>query len=433
MKMPDIFQIFTICLTLLIASTAYADIQPRIVGGEESAENAWPFMSALMFKNAGITTNTDESFRAFFMEGTPSKDFSGVLANCDQAFDACEAVSNKICLIERGTTLFTEKIANCELGGGLAAIIYNNIEGIFLGQAEANIPAVSVSRTSGLALLNHLNEKIHFGFLDDIPTFSFCGGSYIGGKWVVTAAHCIKEVTAPSITLNIGGHDLKIDQENVIDVANIYIHKDYDTDTLNNDIALIELKSAPKGVTPILIANETITNLATESNAEVTTIGRGTQTPQGILEDPEPEFPDSRLFEVNLSLVDNQTCNSIMGNLIDNDMICAGDLAGGVGSCKGDSGGPLILQQPDETYLVGITSWGFGCAQADYYGVYGRVTYFKSSIDALINGAPQGSFISTTPEKGGGGSLSVQIILLWLLSSLIIFPTRKYFNQSSIK
>ena len=428
--MPNYFHIPIACLMLVISSLVYADIQPRIIGGEESEEDAWPFMSALMFKSAGITTEADESFRAYFMEGTPTRDFVGVLASCEKAFEECEDVYNKICLIERGTTLFTEKIANCKLGGGRAAIIYNNVEGIFLGQAEASIPAVSISRDSGLALLNHLYEEIQFGYLDDIPTFSFCGGSYIGGKWVVTAAHCIDDVTAPSIALNIGGHDLLNNQDNVIDVANIYIHRRYNTETLNNDIALIELKKEPKGVSPILIADETILSLAAESNAEVTTIGRGTKTPQGILDNPVPEFPDPQLFEVNLNLVDNQTCNPLMANLIDDDMVCAGDLAGGVGSCKGDSGGPLVLQQPEKNYLVGITSWGFGCAQPDFYGVYNRVSYFKSSIDALMNNQSQDDFVSTT--KSSGGSWSTQTLMLLLLCSLIIFPIRKYLNQRII-
>jgi len=425
--MLTILRISIICLMLLISTVALADIQPRIIGGEESEENAWPFMTALMFKNSGITTDDDKPFSAFFMEGTPSREFSGTLSSCGKAFEECEDVFNKICLIERGTTFFTEKIANCKLGGGRAAIIYNNVEGIFLGQAEASIPAVSISRDSGLALLNYLHQEIQFGFLDDIPTFSFCGGSYIGGKWVVTAAHCIDDVTAPSIALNIGGHDLQTDHDNIIDVANIYIHRNYNTETLNNDIALIELKKEPKGVNPILIADEVILSLAAESNSEVTTIGRGTKTPQGILDDPVPEFPDPELFEVDLSLVDNETCNPLMGNLIDDDMVCAGDLAGGVGSCKGDSGGPLVLQQPEKNYLVGITSWGFGCAQPDFYGVYNRVSYFKSSIDALINNQNQDDFVSTT--KDTGSSWSAQTLLLLLLCSLIMSHRRKCSSQ----
>jgi len=424
--MPNIYHTLVICMALVMTTNVHADIESRIVGGDESTENAWPFMSALMFKNMGLTTNTDETFRTFFMEGVPNKDFSGILASCDKAFIECEDVYNKICLIERGTTLFTEKIANCELGGGRAAIIYNNIDGPFLGQADGNIPAVSISRISGLALLNHLNEEIRFGFLDDIPTFSFCGGSYIGDKWLVTAAHCIDEKTAASMAINIGGHNLETDQENVIDVANIYIHRDYNSDTLNNDIAIIELKNKPIGITPILIADETRLALAAQSNATVTTIGRGTKAPQDGLTNPPPEFPDPKLFEVDLSLVDNQTCNPLMGNLIDDDMVCAGDLAGGIGSCKGDSGGPLVLQESDKNYLVGITSWGFGCALANVYGVYNRVSYFKDSIDSLINDQDQNTFVSTTSSSG---SMSVQTLLLLLLNSLIILIFRKQSNH----
>ena len=54
-------------------------------------------------------------------------------------------------------------------------------------------------------------------------------------------------------------------------------------------------------------------------------------------------------------------------------MICAG--AGGTDSCQGDSGGPLVSQESPLTgySLIGITSWGYGCAQPGTYGVYARV------------------------------------------------------------
>lgn len=426
--MPNMIRTFTAYFLLLASLAIHAEPQPRIVGGVESAENSWSFMSALMFKNAGLTIASGEQFKAFFMQGTPTKDFSADLINCEQGFTQCEGVKNKVCLIERGETLFTEKVLNCQAGGGSAAIIYNNVDGLFLGQAEASIPAVSVSRATGLTLLNHLNENINFGFLDDIPTFSFCGGSYIGGKWVITAAHCVEDATAPSIVINIGGHNLETDHENVIDVVNIFVHKEYNTDTLNNDIAIIELKTEPTGVTPIILADTTILDAAIENLSEVTTIGRGLQIPLVGGIEPEPELPDPNLFEVQLSLVNNETCNSVMHDLISDDMVCAGNLDGGVGSCKGDSGGPLILQLSNKNYLVGVTSWGFGCAQPGTYGVFNRPAFFKGIIDTVTKYQAQTTFISTNPKTGGGGSWNIQTLLFLVLASLFFIGIRKYYS-----
>ena len=57
-------------------------------------------------------------------------------------------------------------------------------------------------------------------------------------------------------------------------------------------------------------------------------------------------------------------------------MFCAGVSAGGKDACQGDSGGPVKYNNQ----LVGATSWGYGCAQANYPGVYADVAYYRSSF-----------------------------------------------------
>uniref|UniRef100_A0A667YZQ4 trypsin n=1 Tax=Myripristis murdjan TaxID=586833 RepID=A0A667YZQ4_9TELE len=116
----------------------------------------------------------------------------------------------------------------------------------------------------------------------------------------------------------------------------------------------------------------------------------------------------SSLQTVKLPIVSTEKCNgtdSFNGNITAN-MLCAGYSAGGKDACRvrpwpadslhiikpcrlsdslvllfqGDSGGPLVC----EGRVYGLVSWGKGCADARYPGVYTAVSKFRSWIDNTI-------------------------------------------------
>lgn len=379
-----------------------ANPQPRIIGGFESP-NDWPYMSALMYKSLGVQMNTGSlsaSFNSSFMAQSPARLFNGTLVSCDFAFDVCTGVEGHVCLISRGTTTFAEKAKNCEAGGGIGAIIYNNVDGDFLGSLGSNIPnipVISLSQAAGSILLAHENEIVTFGYTSHIPSSSFCGATYIGGKWLVTAAHCVVDVHEEALFVNVGGHDLSVDKNRVLGVSRIIVHDDYNPDLLGNDIALIELNGVPTDISPALIASEAILDSAVIDQASVFALGRGQQV--GFLpgEDPQLSAGPPQLFELKVNLRSNDACNTAINNhavsadgsildLVKDDMVCAGTPTGEVGTCFGDSGGPLILKQNGQNYLVGITSWGLGCAAPGLYDVFSRASYFKSLIERVTSG-----------------------------------------------
>merc|ERR1712053_2178 len=70
---------------------------------------------------------------------------------------------------------------------------------------------------------------------------------------------------------------------------------------------------------------------------------------------------------------------------ISEEMVCAG--ARNSDSCQGDSGGPFTVKEETEQHsLVGVVSWGLGCAADSFYGVYSEVANpkIRAWIDNII-------------------------------------------------
>jgi trypsin len=84
----------------------------------------------------------------------------------------------------------------------------------------------------------------------------------------------------------------------------------------------------------------------------------------------------AKLQKVDVPLVTTDECNKSYKNQIGDTMLCAGYPNGGKDSCQGDSGGPLVANDvaTNQRYLIGVVSWGQGCARAKYYGVYSKVS-----------------------------------------------------------
>ncbi|MEM7219149.1 MAG: S8 family serine peptidase [Pseudomonadota bacterium] len=113
----------------------------------------------------------DDAFPAEDLSGSPALTASAPLADCGLAGEPCTQVTDAICLIQRGTFTFADKVVNCEAGGGLGAIIYNNVPGSFLGtlaDTVTGVPSVGVSDAVGAQLVERLGElaEVRVGAID---------------------------------------------------------------------------------------------------------------------------------------------------------------------------------------------------------------------------------------------------------------------------
>ncbi|MDT0462881.1 S1 family peptidase [Streptomyces gibsoniae] len=208
--------------------------------------------------------------------------------------------------------------------------------------------------------------------ITDASGNQFCGGTLVSAKKVVTAAHCMAGETTGSVRVVGGRTYLNGTNGTVSKVTRIWVNPDYTDASNGDDVAVLTLSSSMPYTTASYVSSSQTGVYAAGTTARI--VGWGTTSESGN--------SSNQLRTATVPIVSDSSCRSSYGSdYVQSDMVCAGYTSGGVDTCQGDSGGPLLIGG----VLAGITSWGNGCAEAGYPGVYTRLTTFSSLVTAQVN------------------------------------------------
>lgn len=230
---------------------------------------------------------------------------------------------------------------------------------VWAGSAQAEVQIVGGERASIVA-------HPWVVYLTDPSGFQFCGGTLVAPAKVLTAAHCMGNQTVRSVRVVAGREDKRTKDGVVALVSDVWVHPSYAAADRGGDVAVLTLREALP-YAPLPVAGVGDLGLY-QAGTSASVFGWGRTG--------EQSDTSRYLLGASVPLGADASCLGAYPQFDPVEMVCAGYPKGGVDTCQGDSGGPLVAGGK----LIGVTSWGEGCARAGKPGVYARVAAFEAVL-----------------------------------------------------
>ncbi|XP_055309086.1 proclotting enzyme [Sitodiplosis mosellana] len=273
--------------------------------------------------------------------------------------------------ISRPTSSPVSTIGNVnELNGNVVDENHCGQQEISSGRVVGGLEAESGEWPWLAAIFLHGDKRVEF----------WCGGSLIGSRFILTAAHCTRDsrqrpFAARQFTVRLGDIDLSTDREAsapvTFKVTEVRAHPRFSRVGFYNDIAIMVLDRPvrkSKYVIPICLPKANFPSKDRLAARRAVVVGWGTTYYGG------KESTIQRKAE--LPIWRNEDCNRAYYQPITDNFVCAGFSEGGVDACQGDSGGPLMMRFESKWLQLGIVSFGNKCGEPGYPGVYTRVSEY---------------------------------------------------------
>lgn len=240
--------------------------------------------------------------------------------------------------------------------------------------SQRSLSLTTILRTFRWIVSVQRQKSLWFGY----KRFSHsCGGALITPSWILTASHCLYG-RDETIRVVAGTDNLSyLYKAQLRSVTKQIMHPSFDIDTYNNDVALLKVNEPFK-------INSRFSQVGTVClERGVPVLAYDIATVSGFGAKKFHSKVRNHLYETDIAIIDQATCNKSFDGVITKNMICAGGMiANKRDACSGDSGGPLQMDVNQHVSLIGLVSFGNNCAMKGFPGIYTRLEIY---IDWIVD------------------------------------------------